>query len=187
MYQVDVTIEGASPGLLMHRFPEVTQAGLVNPVKLSGKKKDSPEAEAEYAAYRLEAKNGEPGGLCQPAEHIYAGLVKAAGDFQIQGKGKKTYRDIIKGLVLIDPELIPHNQMKYRIDARPARIQRARVIRHRPHLPEWALSFRMTCLEGDLLPVEVLNAILVKTGQAVGIGDYRPRFGRFVVSKFEAV
>lgn len=187
MYHIDVTIEGVPPGLLMHRFPEVTQAGLVNPVKLSGKKKETPEDEAEYAAYRLESNDGEIGGLCQPAEHIYAGLVKASSDFQIQGKGKKTYRDIIKGLILIDPELIPHNQTEYRIDARPARIQRARIIRHRPHLPEWALSFRMTCLESDLLPVEVLNAILVKVGQAVGIGDYRPRFGRFVVTKFEPI
>lgn len=187
MYQIDVTIEGTPPGLLMHRFPEVTMAGLENPVKLAGKKKLTPEEEAEYAAYRFEGKNGEKGGLCQPAEHIYAGMVKASSDFQIQGKGKKTYRDIIKGLMLIAPELISHNQTEYRIDARPARIQRARIMRHRPHLVDWKLAFRMTCLEGDLLPVEVLNAILVKTGQAVGIGDYRPRFGRFVVTKFEEV
>lgn len=182
MYQVDATIEGSPPGLLMHRFPEVTQAGLVNPIHLAGKKKLTAEEEAELGEYRLE--NGD---LCQPAEHLYAGMVKAAGEFQIQGRGKKTYRDIIKGLMIIDPELIPHNQKTYRIDGRPARIQRARIMRHRPHLPKWSLSFRLTILDGDLMPIEVLNAILAKTGQAVGIGDYRPRYGRFIVTKFEAI
>jgi hypothetical protein len=31
----------------------------------------------------------------------------------------------------------------------------------------------------------VLNSILVKAGESVGIGDYRPRFGRFIVTRFE--
>jgi len=180
MYQIDVTIEGVPPGLLMHRFPEVTMAGLVNPVKPSGKVKQTAEDEAEFAAYRLE--NGD---LCQPAEHIYTALTKASGDFQVQGRGKKTYRDVVKGLVVIEPELISHKQTAYRIDARPARIQRARIMRHRPHLATWQLAFKMTVLDSDLMPLEVLNAILVKAGQAVGIGDYRPRFGRFVVTRFD--
>lgn len=180
MYQVNVRIAGVEPGLLMHRFPESTQAGLLNPIKLAGKKKLAPEEEAEFGAYRLE--NGQ---LCQPAEHLYAALVKAAGDFQIHGRGKKTYRDFIKGGLVIEPELIPHEVQEYRVDARPARVQRARIMRHRPWLPQWALSFRLLVLESDLLPLEVLNAILVKAGQAVGIGDYRPRFGRFTVTKFE--
>ncbi len=180
MQTIEVKITGAPPGLLMNRFPEATQAGLVSNIKLSGKKKPTPQDEAEMAAYRME--NGELG---QPAEHIYQSLIKAAGDYQVQGKGKKTYRDAVKGNVLVTPEIISHGKKDYRIDARPVRIQRARIVRHRPWLPEWELSFTIQILEPDLLPSEVLNAILVKAGQTAGLGDYRPRYGRFVVTEWK--
>ena len=187
MVRVSVSIEGVAPGLLHHRFPEVVMAGLMNPVKLSGKAKATAEQEAELAAYRMET-----GGLCQPAEHIYSAMVRAASSFQVQGRGKMTYKDPVKGALLVEPEpiialLTPAGKPidKYEIDARPARIQRARVMRHRPCLREWRLDFKLLILEEETLPAEVANAILVKAGQTIGIGDYRPRFGRFVVRKWE--
>ena len=187
MTRIEVSITGVSPGLLQHRFPEITMAGMVNPIKLSGKAKPSPEEEAELAAYRM-----DNGCLCQPAEHIYSTMVRAASAFQVQGRGKATYKDPVKGGLLIDPEpiiplLTPAGKpiKDYQIDARPARIQRARVMRHRPLLREWRLDFTVLLLEAETLPPEIANAILVKAGQAVGIGDYRPRFGRFTVTKWE--
>lgn len=173
--------------MLQHRFPEVVMAGMVTPIRLSGKAKPSPTDEAEMAAYRMEGGN-----LCQPAEHIYSTMVRAAGGFQIQGRGKMTYRDGVKGSLLVDPEpiiplLTPAGKpiKDYEIDGRPARIQRARVMRHRPLLREWRLDFNILILEEETLPLQVANAILVKAGQTVGIGDYRPRFGRFTVTKWE--
>jgi len=187
MQRVQVSIAGVAPGLLQHRFPEVIMAGLLTPIKVAGKAKLSPEQEAELGAYRM-----ENGFLCQPAEHIYSSMVRAAGDFQIQGRGKKTYRDGVKGALLVDPEpiiplLTPAGKpiKDYVIDGRPARIQRARIMRHRPNLLEWRLDFSLLILEEETLPAQVANAILVKAGQTVGIGDYRPRFGRFTVTKWE--
>ncbi|HUT62172.1 MAG TPA: hypothetical protein VNA25_30400 [Phycisphaerae bacterium] len=78
MKRIEVSIVGVSPGLLQHRFPEVVMAGLVNPVKLTGKTKLSPKDEAELGAYRMES-----GVLCQPAEHIYSAMVRAASGFQV--------------------------------------------------------------------------------------------------------
>jgi len=188
MERIAVSIEGVEPGLLQHRFPEVTMAGLMNPIKLSGKKKPEPGDEAEAGAYRM-----DDGNLCQPAEHIYAAMVRAAGNFQVQGRGKMTYRDSVKGSLIVEPDpIIPLLNKKgkpvkeYEIDGRPARIQRARVMRHRPLIRDWRLDFHLVILEPDTLPAQVANAILVKAGQSVGIGDYRPRFGRFVVTRWEA-
>ncbi|HUT62171.1 MAG TPA: hypothetical protein VNA25_30395 [Phycisphaerae bacterium] len=104
-----------------------------------------------------------------------------------------TYKDSVKGALLVSPEpiiplLTPEGKpvTEYEIDGRPARIQRARVMRHRPHIREWRLDFELLILEEETLPAAVANAILVKAGQTVGIGDYRPRFGRFTVTKWEA-
>lgn len=180
MYKVRAKIEGVEPGLLMHKFSAATEAEAQKNVKKSGKSIPTAEEEAEEGAYRLAS-----GELCQPAEHIYQAMCKAATDFQIKGKGKKTYKDTVAGNVVITPEYIPHGTREFEIDARPVRIQRARIVRRRPHLAKWSLEFEIQVLDDDLLPVDVLNAILVKAGESKGIGDYRPRFGRFIVTKFE--
>lgn len=177
---IKAKIEGVAPGLLMHRFPEMTAAQLVNNVKLAGKGKDTPENEAESCAYRHES-----GYLCQPAEHIFQSMLKAATGFVIQGRGKKTYKDAVKGGLLIAPDYILHKTKDYLIDARPVRVQSARIVRHRPHIPAWELEFEITILDESILPPDVVNAILVQAGQQVGIGDYRPRYGRFIVTAWD--
>jgi len=177
----EVTITGSAPGLLMHRFDLEAEAEVQTKVKKTARKDDTPESQAARGAYSF-----DDGGLYQPAEHIYQALCKAASWFRVPGQGKKTYKDAIKGNILIEPECIPHGVSSYKIDSRPVRIQRARVVRHRPHLPQWSLAFTIQVIDGDTVPGEVLNSILVTAGQSVGIGDYRPRFGRFTVTQFKA-
>ena len=177
-----VEIEGRPPGLLMHKFSAATEAQLVDNVKKASKARLTPEEEAEAAAYRT-----EDGVLYQPAEHIYQALCKAAAQFRVKGQGKKTYKDAVKGNLLIDPAYIPHGTNDYGIDARPVRIQRSRIMRHRPHLARWNLAFTMQLIDAEAVPAEVLNSILVLAGEAIGIGDYRPRYGRFTVTSFKAL
>jgi len=163
----------------MHKYSDQAQAEASKVTKKSGRQVCSAEDEAEQGAYRLES-----GELCQPAEHIYQAMCKAASDFQVKGKGKKTYKGVVAGNVVVTPEFIGHGRNSYAIDARPARIQRARIMRRRPLLRDWSLEFDIQVLDEELLPKEVLSAVLVKAGESVGIGDYRPRFGRFIVSEF---
>lgn len=180
MYTVKAIIEGVEPGLLMHKFSAISAAEAELTVKKSGKHIPTAANEAEEGAYRLE--NGE---LYQPAEHIYQSMCRAASDFQVKGKGKKTYKGVVTGNVVVSPEFIPHGRKEYDIDTRPARIQRARIMRRRPWLKTWKLEFTIQVIDDDLLPKEVLNAVLVKAGESCGIGDYRPRFGRFIVTYFK--
>jgi hypothetical protein len=180
MYTINVAIQGVAPGLLMHKFSAGDEAGLQSAVKVKSARKPTAEESAAEAAYR-----DETGQLVQPGEHIYQALVKASGSFQVQGRGKKSYKDAVKGNVIVVPDYIPHQQTGYDIDLRPVRIQAARVMRARPWLKNWALSFQVQVLDEAMLPFEVLNAILVDAGEKVGIGDYRPRFGRFTVTRFE--
>jgi hypothetical protein len=180
MYTIGVTIKGIEPGLLQHRFPMEADVQNPNPVKRRGDVTDTAQAQAELAAYR-----DDEGHLVQPAEHIFQALVKAAGGFQVKGQGKKTYKDALKGSLLIAPDYIRHKADEFDIDQRPVRIQAARVLRYRPLLRDWELSFTLTVIDDLALPEAVLHGVLVDAGQKVGIGDYRPRFGRFIVTRFE--
>jgi hypothetical protein len=46
------------------------------------------------------------------------------------------------------------------------------------------LRFTINILE-EQLPVEAVRKILEYAGRYVGIGDFRPRFGRFEVIEFQ--
>ncbi len=191
MITIGVKVSGVVP-LLMHKFSAAAEASLTGDVKKSVTKKDKPEEAAEEVAYRLEPQPGEKQGrLCVPGEHVYQSMVRAASSFQVKGQGKKTYKDAVAGNVLIEPEFIPlldeHGKpvFKFEIDSRPVRIGKSRVMRHRPVFAKWSLEFTIQVLDDDSLPESVANAILVKAGETKGVADYRPRFGRFMVNKFE--
>lgn len=185
MKTFNAIIRGVKPGLLMHRFSDGSISEDREP-KPHVVDHGTPQEQAESVCYR-----DESGNLYQPAEHILQCLVKAGTNFQVKGKGKKTYKDAIKGNLTIEPECITHfkddgsPRKDFTIDSRPVRIKNARIMRHRPLLSEWRLEFSILVLDEKLIPGETMNAILVSAGQTIGIGDYRPRFGRFIVESFK--
>ena len=110
--------------------------------------------------------------------------MKASTDFQIPGKGKKTYKDLCRSAIVVSPEKIPIEPQEWETDARSVLVQRSRVIRYRPIWEEWKLKFRVDILD-DQFPAEILHDILESGGLYKGIGDFRPKFGRFAVTSFE--
>lgn len=171
MRKIEVTIKGISP-LLMHRFDDSMP---------KHNKNTTDEELAEASAYI-----NNKGELYQPADHILGSLVKAGTNFIVGGKGKKTFKEFIKGGVIITPDAIPHIIPKYEIDKRRAVIQRAAIMRVRPRLDEWELSFQIQIINENITSAE-LNKILTYAGESIGIGDFRPRFGRFIVAKYKEI
>lgn len=209
MRRIHVAVNSAC-AVLMHKFGAAATLELEGKVKKTKTGPPPPRLEAEEAAYRLDPKNSDPvwddklpdesyrgkpkGQLALPGEHFFQTLVRTATGFQIKGKGKKTYKDAVKGNVYVEPDYIGLTDPEtgkplhdYEIDSRPVRIQAARIARCRPIIKAWRAEFDVVIVDEDSLPEEVLNAILVKAGQATGVGDYRPRYGRFIVERFEQV
>ena len=58
------------------------------------------------------------------------------------------------------------------------RVGQSRVIRTRPIFHEWALEADAE-LDPGLLSIEQLQQIIDDAGAMVGLGDHRPRYGRF--------
>lgn len=174
MKRINVEITGVAP-LLQHRFATEEHGENVS----RGKKKVyNPKEEAEKCLY----KNPD-GMIYQPAEHIFQSMIRAAVDFKFEKK--KSYKDVITSGVLIQPDEVPLiHDGDYEIDARGAVVQRARIVRWRPRFNKWKLSFTIDILDDDNISIPILKEILERAGSTKGIGDYRPRFGRFMVTQF---
>lgn len=170
-------MKGVAP-LLQHKMSLEQEAQLASKTKRSAGafKSDNPE---DYL-YKVDGK------ICQPAEHFLQAILKKLTNYKIQGKGKKTYKELGIGALNIVPEFIEHEHQEWTVDQRTVVIPatRGRSVRLRPKLENWELAFTIQILNDDL-PVEVVKAALDDAGREGGIGDYRPRFGRFMVTKFE--
>ena len=188
MYTIGVKIRGVSP-LMQHRYPLPDFADL-------GKGGKQQSGSIDYTREWVNYLYTADGEVYQPAVHIEGALVKAAADFKIQGKRGRSYKDLFKGAVFVTPDRIPHGikvpteldcdaDKPLYLDVRPVVVQRARVIRIRPTFaPGWELAFNIEVIS-DQVPDGIVNDALVYAGKAVGIGDFRPRFGRFMVTAFE--
>lgn len=190
MYTVSCKIEGVAP-LIQHRYPlpefETMSKG-------ANKSTGSKDYTQEWREYFYADSLGQ---IFQPASHIEGALIKAAVSFKVVGKRGKTYKDLFQANVFIDPERIPHEgftvpkeldtdgDKPLYLDVRPVVVQRNRVVRIRPTFaPGWKLCFEISVID-DEINHALLQDILIHAGKAVGIGDYRPRFGRFNVIGFE--
>ena len=66
-------------------------------------------------------------------------------------------------------------------DTRGVRIGQNKVMRTRPVFMKWSLKFTVQFLD-DVMNEAQVREILTHAGRLVGIGDYRPKFGRFEVA-----
>ena len=169
-----VAIKGVVP-LLHHKFIASTER--------VGRQIYEPKEEAKKGLYL--SKDGVP---IQPAVHIEGAIIKAARDFKM--KGRKTYSDFCKAsLIILEREIPFDNDQadKWVIDEQPVVINRARVLCWRPRWDEWSFHFTIRNLQPSMLDDVTLRQILEKAGNFIGVGDFRPKFGRFEVVEFEPI
>ena len=177
MLSIKATIVGTAP-LLQNRFPDEEKPEHPTPGKKGARYNDKEEAQKRL--YLVGKK------VCQPANHIESAMIKSAVNIKFAGQGKKTYKDAFKGGIFISPAMIPHKTQKWVIDRQPVVIQRSRIMRSRPRLDEWELSFKIDVID-DRIGEEVVKEVLTYAGLYVGIGDMRPRYGRFKIKSFSVI
>lgn len=128
------------------------------------------------------------GAPCIPAEMMEAALVRAAAQ---ERRGPKARA----GLVVRDDLRLeyegptdPHalwldTAFRFRV---AVRIGASRVMRTRPQFKAWAAALTIDYLPGLLNPQDVGNFVTT-AGEQIGVGDWRPRFGRFWVEEPAAI
>jgi len=175
-----VSLEGLEPGILLH-----------NPLGMGGTKstkKTIPTPEEEAASYLYWDKSKKS--IAFPAENMRRALVEASKGLKSPQNRKIALGPLIAGGIDVLPFMIPFGTKEYTIDSRRVVIQRNGVVRSRPLLFPWALTFQIKWETGDLgsgkdFTEIVLQTLLERIGASIGIGDFRParggRFGRFVL------
>jgi hypothetical protein len=128
--------------------------------------------------------DGKP---CLTAEAIEATFVAAA---KTRNKGKIA----TAGFYCNGPSLLQYDgpttaeelwaDVTYRLRSSVTVNGRSRTMRTRPRFPEWKAVVEAEFLTGLLEIDEVLDLFAV-AGFRIGIGDWRPKFGRFSVKRLE--
>ena len=128
-------------------------------------------------------------GFFLPAQNLDACLIAAA---KLQKLGVK----FKQGVQVLEDELTFTGYDKKtpeqlwedpeHIDCRGVKVGMAKVMRTRPHFKDWNAKFKVS-INSDVANEAQLKRWLEDAGSYVGIGDWRPRHGRYEVKKFAAV
>jgi len=180
-YRVTVTLQGTST-LLFHRWNcEAVEAKAKAAKGSAGKKTD----DVESYVYRNDA-----GELCIPGEYLrqsIAGPAGAAKFRQDPRSSRKSALDLYKAGVVSLTELATLGVKDWDLlDQRRVTVQRAGITRMRPAmLAGWRAEFDVQVLLPEYIPPMDLLDVITRAGQLVGVGDFRPTYGRFAVVRFE--
>ena len=144
----------------------------------------------EDQAARGEYRDPDTKELYIPAVAIRQSLVNAAT--YSKGKGRASLQKPVAACVLVTPERASLGVKKYTVDSRAVVISatKGRIIRHRPRLDTWKVSFTIE-YDTDLLSATEVRQVVDDAGKRVGLLDFRPEkkgyFGRFVVTRWDEV
>ena len=95
--------------------------------------------------------------------------------------------DLVKAGVIVLDELcsLGVSDWDY-LDRRRVQIQRAGITRERPAMKVgWVAEFVAQVLTPEYISTAFLHELIERAGQLVGVGDYRPTFGRFQITGFD--
>jgi hypothetical protein len=180
-YTADITIEGTA-ALLLHRWSVDAIAEKAAAPKGSKAKKED---DLESYVYRC-----EDGTIGIPGEYLRAAICNPQGSAKFRQdprSPRKSALDLYRAGLIVTTELATLGQTEWDyIDRRRVMVQRAGVSRWRPaFLPGWTAQFQILVTLPEYITPADLRDVLFKAGRMVGLGDFRPTFGRFDVTRFE--
>jgi len=181
-YVATVTIEGVA-SFLYHRWSCEAVAEKAAAAKGSAAKKTD---DVESYVYRTE--NGELG---IPGKYLIGSIIDkkngAAKYLQDPRSPRKSALDLYKAGVVALTEIasVGKDTWDY-IDQQRVVIQQSSITRMRPALTKgWRATFEIQVLTPEYISPSTLHSVLINAGRLVGLGDYRPTYGRFQVVQFD--
>lgn len=177
-YAVAVTVEG-SADFLFHRWNAEAVDEKAKSAKNSKAKKTD---DVESYVYRTE--NGE---LAIPGEYLRGAIIHAAKFRQDPRSPRKSAMDLFKAAIVVTTPLasLGVSEWDY-LDKRRVMIQRAGINRTRPAMRAgWKAEFDLMVLLPEYVDRNTLRETIESAGRLIGVGDFRPTFGRFGIVNFE--
>lgn len=156
--------------------------------EISGKRKKTDADHEALALIELEAAFylDDQGRPCWPGENIEAGFIAAAKKLKLGQQAKSAVVcDGLWPLLYTGPK---HYQKLMTdsafVDSRNVRVQQSRIVRTRPIFRDWELKFELH-FHDDLINESALRQIMDIFGEQIGLSDFRPKYGRFLVESCE--
>lgn len=179
-YQVEVHLTGASD-MLFHRWNAESVDEKARAAKGSKAKKSD---DIESYVWRDEKKI-----LGIPGEYLRQSIISAAKFKQDPRSPRKSAMDLFKaGIISLTPLASLGVKEWDFLDRRRVMIQRQGINRERPGMREgWTAEFRLLINLPEYITASLLQEVLVNAGRFIGIGDFRPTYGRFHVTLFRIV
>jgi hypothetical protein len=178
-YVATVEIEGVSD-FLFHRWNAEAVDEKAKTAKGSRAKKTD---DVETYVYRLPNND-----LAIPGEYLRMSVINAAKFRQDPRSPRKSAMDLFKAGVipLTLYASLGTAQWDY-LDKRRVTVQRAGINRTRPALRAgWRATFDLQVNLPEYIDPNMLRETIEAAGRLVGVGDFRPTFGRFGVVGFES-
>lgn len=128
----------------------------------------------------------ESGQICLPTEYLRQSIIHAAKFRQDPRSPRKSAMDLFRAGLVALTNLAPLGVDRWDYeDRRRALVQRAAINRARPALKAgWGAAFEFQILVPEYISPALLSEVLVDAGRLIGIGDFRPTFGRFQIRNF---
>lgn len=189
-YQVTVRLTGDA-AILLHRWQSDSVEAKSKAAKGSRAKKTD---DLESYVWR-----NEEGNMCLPGHYVRGSLIDprngAAKYQQDPRSSRKSALDLFKAGVIAltdlavltkaDGSIAEHWEY---VDRRRVTVHGAGVTRERPALTAgWSAEVEFMILLPQYIDQSLFRRTLVDAGRLVGVGDFRPTFGRFSITKFELV
>lgn len=193
--RLSVQIEGTAP-MIQHNgaMSDPLSEWATKLSRITKKKGKTEHDHGEIAAIETEAGMylDADGDICVPDSWI-EGMLRDAAKKRRLGRsftaavlaGAPTYKLDYEGRKKGRPAAELARDPKFR-DRRRVVIQGKAVHRCRPIFRHWKLSFDLTLLPGAGVTEDDVKEALDIGGTQIGLSEYRPKFGRFEVTSFEA-
>lgn len=183
MSNMKFKITGTSP-LLMHngQTSDPLNEWSKKLKKFTGKRNKTDEDHFEIG--RIEFFAGlytESGKIILPADCIDATLLNAAKRYKLGQRYKSGCYVKTNGVLRFDGDALPveklweRGQNALRV---AVRVGTAKTMRTRPMFEDWSTEFVVEYFD-DSFDADQVRQVVKAAGELIGIGDWRPRYGRF--------
>lgn len=179
-YMIEARIEGTS-AMLFHRWSVEAVEEKAKAAKGSKSKKTD---NVESYIYRDDKSD-----VAIPSEYFRQAIIHAAKFKQDPRSPRKSAMDLFKAGIATIGELcsLGVKEPDY-LDRRRVVIQRNGITRTRPAmLAGWKCVVNLQVLLPEYINPALMNETLQYAGRIVGVGDFRPSFGRFMVTAFDVI
>lgn len=177
-YAVHVSVEGTSD-FLFHRWNcESVDA------KSKAAKNSKAKKEDDIESYVWRNDKNE---LCIPGEYFRQSIIHAAKFKQDPRSPRKSAMDLFKAgvVTLSNLSTLKKTDWDY-LDTRRVTVQRAGINRTRPAMKMgWKVDVDFQILTPEYIDSVLFQDVLNMAGRLVGVGDFRPTYGRFMITKYK--